>query len=125
MLELRAPVILCRPNPEWYIAADMFLNVPWPAWYETYLQLHARARGAPDALAESGGAGAAAILRETAGLFDGACAPLHVKGPPVADLHLTLGLVLSRQEHVVHQKAIPLLFITLYNQYMTCCARCA
>ena len=25
----------------------------------------------------------------------------------------------------MHQKAIPLLFITLYNQYITCCARCA
>ncbi len=85
-----APMLLCRPNPEWYIAADMFLNVPWPAWYEPYLQLHARARGAPDALAESGGAGAASILRETAGLFDGACAPLHTNGPPAANLHLTI-----------------------------------
>ncbi|KAK9833255.1 hypothetical protein WJX81_000305 [Elliptochloris bilobata] len=70
-----------RPSPRWYIAADMFLNVPWPDWYDEYLQANAQPddEGAPSA---GVGAGAASVLRDTEAYFGQGAGAKQVPQPP-------------------------------------------
>jgi hypothetical protein len=56
-----------RPTPEWSVVADMFLNVPWPAWYDAYLDLHADDEADEAELLAS--VGAASILRDAGDAF--------------------------------------------------------
>lgn len=42
-------VVMCRPDPQWHVVVDSWLNIPYPDWYLDYFMTHFDASRNPQA----------------------------------------------------------------------------